>query len=80
MDTTVYKPAILLIWLPQLDRVAFRIGKAGETAVGIGIGIDLDLEGARVTRMDRDEVAFEVGGGAASIRLDTGSGRIRIRD
>jgi hypothetical protein len=42
-------------------------------------GIDLDLdEGVKLTRRDDDEIAFVIGDGGARIRLDTGSGGIRI--
>jgi len=47
-----------------------------ETGSG-GIDIDLD-ESVRMTRRDDDEVSFVIGDGGARIRLDTGSGGIRI--
>jgi hypothetical protein len=41
--------------------------------------IDLDLEGGvELRRKQRDEVEFRIGGGDARVRLDTGSGGIRI--
>jgi len=42
-------------------------------------GIDLDLDTpVQLRRKDRDEVSFTIGGGGAKVRLDTGSGGIRI--
>jgi DUF4097 and DUF4098 domain-containing protein YvlB len=49
-----------------------------EASSGNG-GIDVDLDdGVRMRHEERDEVAFSIGGGDASVRLDTGSGGIRI--
>ncbi len=42
-------------------------------------GISLDVPNAKLRRMSRDEVELEIGEGAASIEIDTGSGGIRIR-
>ncbi len=42
-------------------------------------GIDADVDGARMVRRKRDEAEITLGGGAARIELDTGSGSIRIR-
>lgn len=41
-------------------------------------GIDVDVAGADIGRQKRNHVRFEVGGGAADVRLDAGSGGIRI--
>lgn len=41
-------------------------------------GIDVDVEGADISRHKRDHVRFEVGSGGAEVRLDAGSGGIRI--
>jgi hypothetical protein len=42
-------------------------------------GIDLDMTAEmEMTRRERDEVEFTVGGGAARVRIGTGSGGIRI--
>jgi lia operon protein LiaG len=41
-------------------------------------GIDVDVAGADVDRRNRDHVRFEVGDGAARVKLDAGSGGIRI--
>ncbi len=40
--------------------------------------IRLDLPSARLTRMSRDEVDLEIGGGAARMQIDTGSGGVNI--
>jgi len=48
-----------------------------ETSSG---GIDVDVDGADMRRKKRDEVEFVVGGGAARVDLETGSGSIRIAD
>ncbi len=43
-------------------------------------GIDLDLATPiQMTRQSRDEVRFTIGGGESEIRIDTGSGGVRIR-
>ncbi len=42
-------------------------------------GIDLDVPNAMLRRMSRDEVELEIGGGAARLEIDTGSGGITIR-
>jgi hypothetical protein len=42
-------------------------------------GIRVGLEGIRVVRQERDEMQFQVGGGAARVTLETGSGGIEIR-
>lgn len=49
-----------------------------ETGSG-GIHFELDQE-IRIRRKERDEVSFSVGGGGAHVRLDTGSGGIRIKE
>ena len=41
-------------------------------------GIDVGLDDVRVIRRERNEMAFEVGGGDARVVLDTGSGGIRV--
>lgn len=41
-------------------------------------GINLDVPNAMLRRMSRDEVELEIGGGAAHLEIDTGSGSIRI--
>ena len=41
-------------------------------------GIDVGLRDVRVLRRERNEMAFEVGGGDARVVLDTGSGGIRV--
>ena len=41
-------------------------------------GIDVDVAGADIQRQKRDHVRLEVGDGAADVRLDAGSGGIRI--
>jgi hypothetical protein len=46
-----------------------------ETSSG---GIDVDVDGADFSREKRDHVRFEVGNGDAEVRLDAGSGGIRI--
>lgn len=46
-----------------------------ETSSG---GIDVDVAGADFSREKRDHVRFEVGNGDADVRLDAGSGGIRI--
>lgn len=46
-----------------------------ETSSG---GVDLDVAQAVVRSKERDRIEFEVGGGAARVHLDTGSGGIRI--
>jgi len=43
-------------------------------------GIRLDVDGATVRHKDDDSALIVVGGGAADVRLDTGSGAIRIRN
>jgi DUF4097 and DUF4098 domain-containing protein YvlB len=48
---------------------------SAETSSG---GIDVDVEGAEFSRNKRDHVRFEVGDAAADVRLDAGSGGIRI--
>ena len=48
---------------------------AAETSSG---GIDVDVAGVDVSGHKRDEVRFKVGAGAADVRLDAGSGGIRI--
>ncbi len=48
---------------------------AAETGSG---GIDVGLADVRVLHRERNEMHFEVGKGDASVRLDTGSGSIRI--
>jgi len=46
-----------------------------------GGGIDLDLAGElKLTRQEKDEVAFTVGDGDARVRIGTGSGNIHIAD
>jgi DUF4097 and DUF4098 domain-containing protein YvlB len=47
-----------------------------ETGSG-GIELDLD-EPVEIRYKDRDEISFKVGGGAADVVIDTGSGSIRI--
>ena len=42
-------------------------------------GIHLDVDGATVRHKDNDSALIVVGGGAADVKLDTGSGAIRIR-
>ena len=46
-----------------------------ETSSG---GIDVDVADADFSREKRDHVRFEVGNGDADVRLDAGSGGIRI--
>lgn len=46
-----------------------------ETSSG---GVDLDIAEALVRSKERDRIEFEIGGGAARVHLDTGSGGIRI--
>lgn len=41
-------------------------------------GISVDLPGIETLHRERDEMRFRVGGGDARVRLDTGSGRIRV--
>lgn len=41
-------------------------------------GIRLDVADADIRRRERDEVALRIGSGSAEVRLDTGSGGIRI--
>ena len=42
-------------------------------------GIEVDLEqGVEIRRREEDEISFSVGGGRSRVRLDTGSGSIRI--
>jgi len=41
-------------------------------------GVEVDVAGADISRHKRDHVRFEVGDGAADVRLDAGSGGIRI--
>ena len=41
-------------------------------------GVDLDVPNAMLRRMSRDKVELELGGGAAHLEIDTGSGSIRI--
>jgi hypothetical protein len=41
-------------------------------------GVEVDVDGADISRNKRDHVRFEVGDGAADVRLDAGSGGIRI--
>jgi hypothetical protein len=41
-------------------------------------GVEVDVAGADISRQKRDHVRFEVGDGAADVRLDAGSGGIRI--
>ena len=48
-----------------------------EADTGSG-GIAVDLPGIRTLYRERDEMKFLVGDGRASVRLDTGSGRIRV--
>lgn len=48
-----------------------------EAETGSG-GIDVRVAQAQMLRDKRDHVEFEVGGGDATVQLDTGSGRIRI--
>lgn len=45
-------------------------------------GVSVDLSGVKGLRKDEDddEVAFTLGDGGASVRLDTGSGQIRIHE
>jgi DUF4097 and DUF4098 domain-containing protein YvlB len=47
----------------------------GETGGG---RVSVDLEGATIERMERDFVRLTVGDGSAHIKMDTGSGGIRI--
>jgi len=48
-----------------------------EASTGSG-GIDVDLDGVRLRKRRSDDVSFRVGDGDAFVRLDTGSGGIRI--
>ena len=41
-------------------------------------GISVDLPGIETIHRERDEMRFKVGDGDARVRLDTGSGRIRV--
>ncbi len=41
-------------------------------------GISVDLPGIQTLHRERDQMRFKVGGGDARVRLDTGSGRIRV--
>lgn len=41
-------------------------------------GIDVGVDDVRVLRRERNQMAFEVGGGDARVVLDTGSGGIRV--
>lgn len=49
-----------------------------ETGSG-GIHFELDQE-IKLRHQERDEVSFSIGGGGAHVRLDTGSGGIRIKE
>ena len=42
-------------------------------------GIDIDVPAAGLIKSDRDSAEFTVGSGAARVRLDTGSGSIKVR-
>ncbi len=41
-------------------------------------GVDVDLTGAMIKTKDRDRVELVVGDGEATVRLDTGSGSVKI--
>ena len=57
-------------------RVPENIGATIEAETGSG-GIDTDLE-LQVRRMSRDRLSGTIGNGQAQVRIDSGSGRIRI--
>lgn len=57
-------------------RVPENIGATIEAETGSG-GIDTDLP-LQVRRMDRDHMSGTIGNGQAQVRIDSGSGRIRI--
>ena len=57
-------------------RVPENIGATIEAETGSG-GIDTDLQ-LQVRRMSRDRLSATIGNGQAQVRIDSGSGRIRI--
>jgi hypothetical protein len=42
-------------------------------------GIDLDVPNAMLKRASRDHIELEIGGGSATLEIDTGSGGIKLR-
>lgn len=48
-----------------------------EASTGSG-GIDVDIDGVRIRKHRSDDVSFRIGDGDTFVRLDTGSGGIRI--
>ncbi len=56
-------------------------GASARFTADTGVGkIDVDLPGAQIHQSSTDDLTFRTGAGAASVRIDTGAGSIRVEE